>query len=190
MEIRGILRANCADDDVSRRGHVYKAVWKSKGVIMKGRLFGIATLLAVVLLLGAVSVAMAGPQATMGQPEVTVNPTAGYFGQVFDITCGEFYPGDFVAQSFYYPNGTLAVTFHLTSDVNGNAACKDWVADASEPTGVYKVVVSGLESGEDETTFEILGAEFVPEPGSILLLGSGLMGLAGYAGLRYRGRRS
>jgi hypothetical protein len=30
--------------------------------------------------------------------------------------------------------------------------------------------------------------EFVPEPGSILLLGSGLMGLAGYAGLRWRSR--
>jgi hypothetical protein len=31
--------------------------------------------------------------------------------------------------------------------------------------------------------------EFVPEPGSILLLGSGLMGLAGYAGLRWRSRQ-
>jgi hypothetical protein len=30
--------------------------------------------------------------------------------------------------------------------------------------------------------------EFVPEPGSMLLLGSGLMGLAGYAGLRWRAR--
>ena len=26
--------------------------------------------------------------------------------------------------------------------------------------------------------------EFVPEPGTVLLVGSGLMGLAGYAGLR------
>jgi hypothetical protein len=31
--------------------------------------------------------------------------------------------------------------------------------------------------------------EFVPEPGTILLLGSGLMGLAGYAGLRWRSRQ-
>ena len=30
--------------------------------------------------------------------------------------------------------------------------------------------------------------EFVPEAGTILLLGSGLMGLAGYAGLRWRTR--
>ncbi len=157
---------------------------------MKGRLFGIATLLALVLLLGAVSVAMAGPQATLGQPEVTVNPTAGYFGQLFEITCGEFYPGDLVTQSFYYPNGTPAAAFSMTSDVNGNANCVGWLADASEPTGVYKVVVDGVESSEGEATFEILGAEFVPEPSSILLLGSGLMGLAGYAGLRYRGRRS
>ena len=32
------------------------------------------------------------------------------------------------------------------------------------------------------------GAEFVPEPGTIALLGSGLAGLAGYAALRWRAR--
>ena len=31
--------------------------------------------------------------------------------------------------------------------------------------------------------------EFVPEPGTIALLGSGLLGVAGYAGLRWRGRQ-
>jgi len=31
--------------------------------------------------------------------------------------------------------------------------------------------------------------EFVPEAGSLLLLGSGLAGLAGYAGMRWRARR-
>jgi len=35
---------------------------------------------------------------------------------------------------------------------------------------------------------EVCEAEFVPEPGSIILLGSGLLGLAGYAGLRWRTR--
>ena len=35
---------------------------------------------------------------------------------------------------------------------------------------------------------EVCQVEFVPEPGSILLLGSGLAGLAGYATLRWRAR--
>jgi hypothetical protein len=45
--------------------------------------------------------------------------------------------------------------------------------------------VDGLDGIAFRPAVEV---EFVPEPGSILLLGSGLMGLVGYAGLRWRGR--
>jgi hypothetical protein len=45
-----------------------------------------------------------------------------------------------------------------------------------DPVGFGKVCLSPCEE------------EFVPEPGTILLLGSGLAGLAGYAGLRWRTR--
>jgi hypothetical protein len=143
----------------------------------------VAAVAALVLLLGTASLAL-------GQPMVTIDPTAGYYGQRFEITCTGYLPGDEVTQTYYWPDGSLCFSEQRAVDANGDVDCRGWTAGPGEPTGVYRVVVSGVESGSAEATFEVWGEEFVPEAGSVLLLGSGLMGLAGYAGLKYRGRRS
>ncbi|MGB9300113.1 MAG: right-handed parallel beta-helix repeat-containing protein, partial [Anaerolineae bacterium] len=67
--------------------------------------------------------------------------------------------------------GTLEVT--LTPAHAGTATV--WV---DGPCGLDESIVLGV----------VAAVEFVPEPGSVLLLGSGLVGLAGYAGLRLRKR--
>jgi len=145
-------------------------------------------------ILVAVSVALALLLATsglaMGQPHIKINPTSGYVGQKFAVTCSGFYPGDEVTQSFYWPCGDLSCSLVLESDENGDVPCYGWTAGPGQPTGVYRLVVSGVESGDAEATSEVLAEEFVAEPGSVILLSSGLMALAGYAGLRYRGCRS
>jgi hypothetical protein len=50
------------------------------------------------------------------------------------------------------------------------------------------VVVLDPELEFDPYAFIIICGEFVPEPGSLLLLGSGLAGLGGYAALRWSSR--
>ena len=68
-------------------------------------------------------------------------------------------------------------------------------ATGQEIYGTYTWRVWQVETGQTDAVSATLedvcplAVEFVPEPGTLMLLGSGLAGLAGYAGLRWRSRK-
>ena len=68
------------------------------------------------------------------------------------------------------PHGVMEVT--LVPQTEGTAT-----VTVVGPCGLDEQIVLGVQAA---------GADFVPEPASVMLLASGLMGLAGYAGLRMR----
>ena len=52
------------------------------------------------------------------------------------------------------------------ADTNGDVSCYNWGSAAGDPVGVYTVILTNTRTQESYTaTFEVLGAEFVPEPG-------------------------
>jgi hypothetical protein len=82
----------------------------------------------------------------------------------------------------YVPVGTT-VTVRITCTVSDTAPAGFRI----DNTALVVVEDPALEF--DPRSYIIVCGEFVPEPGSLLLLGGGLAGLAGYAGIRWSSRR-
>ena len=107
----------------------------------------------------------------------TSHGTASYVGQ--DVT---------VNIPFIPLNDTVII--RITSTVRDGAPECFLIYNTARVTVEYPASEFNVPKPPDDPMYiEVCCPEFVPEPGSLLLLGGGLAGLAGYAGMRWSNRR-
>jgi len=127
---------------------------------------------------------------TMGgwNPQLELCQRVRLDGELMSEYCGPPPPEDPFSEPMWRPCEAIGSVSMLGFDVDLSQPIDplgEWVVRLWQENPPGTVIDSATDSFLLAETCEV---EFVPEPGTLMLLGSGLAGLAGYATLRWRTR--